>query len=77
MIDNVILLITGGLNDMPITDLMPKCHPMGNFDGMAAVNIATNLEELYTAVIIDTPIGKYTSYAEFIPLFIVNLTVTI
>jgi V-type H+-transporting ATPase subunit d len=61
MIDNVILLITGGLNNLPIADLIPRCHPMGSFDGMAAVNIATTLEELYSAIIIDTPIGRSTT----------------
>lgn len=58
MIDNVILLITGGLNNLPISDLIPRCHPMGSFEGMAAVNIASTLEELYSAIIIDTPIGR-------------------
>jgi len=58
MIDNVMMLITGGLNDISINQLIPKCHPMGNFDGMAAVQIATTVEELYSAILIDTPIGE-------------------
>ena len=58
MIDNVILLITGASNGLPIQDLISRCHPMGNFEGMEAVNIASTLEELYSAIIIDTPIGQ-------------------
>jgi len=57
MIDNIILLLTGTLHNRPIAELLPKCHPLGSFAQMEAVTIATTVEELYSAVLIDTPIG--------------------
>jgi len=58
MIDNIILLLTGTLHNRPIAELLPKCHPLGNFDQMEAVTIATTVDELYSAVLVDTPIGR-------------------
>ena len=58
MIDNIILLITGTLHQRPISELIPKCHPLGSFEEMASINIASTPAELYNAVIIDTPLGK-------------------
>ena len=57
MIDNIILLITGTLHQRPITELVPKCHPLGSFEEMASINIASTPAELYNAVMIDTPLG--------------------
>ena len=57
MIDNVILLLTGTLHRRPVADLMQRCHPLGSFEQMEAVTIATTVEELYSAVLVDTPIG--------------------
>lgn len=59
MIDNIILLITGTLHQRPISELIPKCHPLGSFDQMEAMHIATTPAELYNAVLVDTPLGKY------------------
>ena len=58
MIDNIILLITGTLHDRTITELVPKCHPLGSFEEMASINIAATPVELYNAVLVDTPLGK-------------------
>ena len=58
MIDNIILLITGTLHQRPITELIPKCHPLGSFEEMASINIASTPVELYNAVMIDTPLGN-------------------
>jgi len=58
MIDNVMLLLTGTLHNRPIAELLPKCHPLGNFDQMETVTFATTIEELYSAVLVDTPIGR-------------------
>jgi len=58
MIDNIILLITGTLHQRPITELVPKCHPLGSFEEMASINIASTPAELYNAVMIDTPLGE-------------------
>lgn len=57
MIDNIILLITGTLHQRPISELVPKCHPLGSFEEMASINIASTPAELYNAVMIDTPLG--------------------
>ncbi|KAL5022883.1 hypothetical protein ScPMuIL_002038 [Solemya velum] len=59
MIDNIILLITGTLHQRPITELIPKCHPLGNFEQMEAINIASTSAELYNAVLVDTPLAPY------------------
>ncbi|RLW01149.1 hypothetical protein DV515_00008168 [Chloebia gouldiae] len=56
MIDNVILLITGTLHQRSISELVPKCHPLGSFEQMEAVNIAQTPAELYNAILVDTPL---------------------
>ena len=58
MIDNVILLITGTLHQRAISELVPKCHPLGSFEQMEAVNIAQTPAELYNAILVDTPLGS-------------------
>ena len=58
MIDNVILLITGTLHGRPIHELLPKCHPLGTFDQLAAINLANTSTMLYNAVLVDTPLGE-------------------
>lgn len=60
MIDNVILLITGTLHQRPIAELVPKCHPLGSFEQMEAVSIASNPTELFNAILVDTPLGRNT-----------------
>lgn len=59
MIDNIILLITGTLHQRPISELVPKCHPLGSFEQMEAVNIAQTPAELFNAIIVDTPLADY------------------
>ncbi|XP_056378251.1 V-type proton ATPase subunit d 2 [Hyla sarda] len=59
MIDNIILLITGTLHQRPISELVPKCHPLGSFDQMEAVNIAQTPAELFNAIIVDTPLADF------------------
>ena len=58
MIDNVILLITGTLHERDTHELLERCHPLGVFDTMPALCVATNVEELYNSVLVDTPLGK-------------------
>ncbi|KAJ8303377.1 hypothetical protein KUTeg_019773 [Tegillarca granosa] len=50
MIDNIILLITGTLHQRPINELIPKCHPLGSFEQMEAIHIASTPAELYNAL---------------------------
>ncbi|CAH7685152.1 V0 complex, c/d subunit of ATPase [Phakopsora pachyrhizi] len=59
MIDNVILLITGTLHERDTHELLERCHPLGVFDTMPALCVATNVEELYTSVIVETPLAPY------------------
>lgn len=61
MIDNIILLITGTLHQRAISELIPKCHPLGSFEQMEAIHIASTSAELYNAVLVDTPIGMTVS----------------
>lgn len=58
MIDNVVMLITGALKQRDVEELLPRCHPLGDFDQMAAVGIARTPTELYSAVLVDTPLGR-------------------
>jgi len=59
MIDNVILLITGTLHERDTHELLERCHPLGIFDTMPALCVATNVEELYNSVLVETPLAPY------------------
>lgn len=59
MIDNIILLITGMLHQRPISELIPKCHSLGSFEQMEAIHVAATTDELYNAVLVDTPLGIF------------------
>ena len=58
MIDNVILIITGTLHGRNTNELLQRCHPLGIFDTMPALCVATNVEELYHTVLVETPLGS-------------------
>jgi len=59
MIDNVILLITGTLHERDTHELLERCHPLGVFDTMPALCVATNVEELYQSVLVETQLAPY------------------
>ncbi|KAF5385684.1 hypothetical protein D9757_005533 [Collybiopsis confluens] len=59
MIDNVILLITGTLHERDTHELMERCHPLGVFESMPALCVASNVEELYQSVLVETPLAPY------------------
>jgi V-type H+-transporting ATPase subunit d len=59
MIDNVVLLITGTLHERDTHELLDRCHPLGIFDTMPALCVATNVEELYQSVLVETPLGAF------------------
>jgi len=59
MIDNVVLIVSGCLHNQHTPDLLEKCHPLGMFDSIATLAVAQNMQELYSLVLIDTPLGKY------------------
>jgi len=39
--------------------LLERCHPLGWFDTLPALCVATNVEELYNSVLVETPIAPY------------------
>ncbi|EKM51487.1 uncharacterized protein PHACADRAFT_261648, partial [Phanerochaete carnosa HHB-10118-sp] len=59
MIDNVILLITGTLHERDTHELIERCHPLGVFDSMPALCVASNVEELYHTVLVETPLARF------------------
>ncbi|CAE6516771.1 V-type H+-transporting ATPase subunit AC39 [Rhizoctonia solani] len=59
MIDNVVLLITGTLHERNTSELLQRCHPLGVFDTMPALCVATTVEELYQTVLVETPLAPY------------------
>ncbi|CAK8696148.1 unnamed protein product [Clavelina lepadiformis] len=59
MIDNIILLITGTLHQRQLSELLTKCHPLGTFDQMETVTIATNTADLYNAILVDSPLAPF------------------
>ncbi len=59
MIDNVILLTLGTLHERDTHELLDRCHPLGVFDTMPALCVATNVEELYHSVLVETPLGEW------------------
>jgi len=59
MIDNIILLITGTLHQRPISELINKCHPLGSFEQMEAIHVASTPADLYNAVLVDTPLAPF------------------
>ena len=65
MIDNVVLLITGTLHERDTHELLERCHPLGVFDTMPALCVATNVEELYQSVLVETPLGMSERFSSF------------
>ncbi|XP_043652830.1 probable V-type proton ATPase subunit d 2 [Drosophila teissieri] len=59
MIDNVALLVAGLNNRRSMKRLLRMCHPLGEFDQLGAIEVATNSAELFDAVLIDTPIARF------------------
>ncbi|XP_017020194.1 probable V-type proton ATPase subunit d 2 [Drosophila kikkawai] len=59
MIDNIAMLIAGLNNRRPMKRLLKMCHPLGLFDQLAAIELVTDLSELFDVVLIDTPIAKF------------------
>ena len=59
MIDNVVLVVSGTLHDRDVGDLLAKAHPLGVFEGLASLAVATSVRDLYTLVLCDTPLAPY------------------
>lgn len=63
MIDNVILLITGTLHERNTQELLERCHPLGVFETLPALCVATNVEELYRTALVETPLGLSSQFS--------------
>ncbi|KAM8787080.1 V-type proton ATPase subunit d 2 isoform 2-T2 [Rhynchonycteris naso] len=59
MIDNVILLMNGALQKKSVKEILGKCHPLGRFTEMEAVNIAETPSDLFNAVLVETPLAPF------------------
>lgn len=59
MIDNVVLLMNGALQKKAVKDMLGKCHPLGLFTEMEAVNIAETAADLFQAVLVETPLAPF------------------
>lgn len=59
MIDNIALLITGTLHERDTRELLGRCHPLGWFETMPVLCVATNIQELYNSVLVETPLAPY------------------
>jgi V-type H+-transporting ATPase subunit d len=57
MIDNVVLLISGVIHHRDISELIEHCHPLGLFEGITSLSICERAEDLYNAVLVDTPLA--------------------
>lgn len=40
-------------------ELLDKCHPLGMFDSISTLAVASNMRELYRLVLVDTPLAPY------------------
>ncbi|CCE81916.1 Piso0_002596 [Millerozyma farinosa CBS 7064] len=59
MIDNVSLMITGTVHERDRSEILSKCHPLGWFDTLPTLSIATDIVSLYSTVLIDTPLAPF------------------
>jgi V-type H+-transporting ATPase subunit d len=67
MIDNVVLLIADALRSFDdlggagedTQELLDRCHPLGMFDTMPALTVATSVDEIYNIVLVDSPLAPY------------------
>lgn len=62
MIDNVINLLQGALNNKPASELLAKADPMGWFEEMKTIpslDLSQGYDDIYHTILIDTPVGGY------------------
>lgn len=59
MISNVLKLISGARHNRDSLDILYRCHPLGQFSGMAALTAATSVDEMFDTVLVDSPIGPF------------------
>lgn len=72
MIDNVVTIVQGVLNDKKPADMKEKMHPLGIFEGLFVMMADTfdvsqrGFEDIYRIFLCDTPIGPY--FDEFLKM---------
>jgi V-type H+-transporting ATPase subunit d len=64
MIDNVVMIIQGALNNKAPKEMEEKIHPLGTFEGMKVImsesfDVQGGFDDVYRIFLVDTPIGKY------------------
>ncbi|KAG7798271.1 hypothetical protein KL929_002236 [Ogataea haglerorum] len=59
MIDNVALMITGTIHERDRSEILERCHPLGWFETLPTLSVATDIDSLYQTVLIDTPLAPY------------------
>lgn len=59
MIDNVALLITGTIHERDRQEMLERVHPLGWFDSLPAISVATDIASLYDMILVDTPLAPY------------------
>lgn len=66
MIDNVVILIAGAMrsfdalgDDLDSEELLSRCHPLGMFDTLPALMVATSVDEIYNTVLCESPLAPY------------------
>lgn len=59
MIDNVALLITGTVHDRDREEMLTRVHPLGWFESLPAISVATDIASLYDMILIDSPLAPY------------------
>jgi V-type H+-transporting ATPase subunit d len=66
MIDNVVVLIAGALrsfdamgDELDSEELLERCHPLGMFDTLPALMVATSVDEIYNTVLCESPLAPY------------------
>lgn len=52
---------TLSLQLIALQELLEKCHPLGMFDSISTLAVASNMRELYRLVLVDTPLAPYFS----------------
>ena len=53
---NAPCIVTGSAQE-----LLEKCNPLGMFDSIATLAVASSMRELYRLVLVDTPLAPYFS----------------
>ena len=62
MIENVIFIIGGILNNKAPKDLLGRTNPLGHFEELKllfSIDLSNGLDEIYRVILVDTPIAPY------------------